>query len=1012
MPLDPQRVKSVFLAAMDRSAGGRGAFLDEACAGDAELRQRVDKLLHAHDRRDSLPEGSADSGATAGPPPDEEGASGTAGFATPEAPGTVVGPYRLLRPIGGGGMGAVWLAQQTQPVRRQVALKLIKPGMDSRQVLARFEQERQALALMDHDHIARVFDAGTTEAGRPYFVMELVNGVPITKYCDELHLPLRERLDLFVRVCQAIQHAHTKGVIHRDVKPSNVLVCTQDGRPVPKVIDFGIAKALHQPSTGQSLYTETGQVVGTLEYMSPEQAEISAPDVDTRADVYALGVLLYELLTGTTPLNRKRLGGAPLLELLRVIREEEPPRPSTRLGESGEELAGVAARRRAEPARLTKAVRGELDWIAMRCLEKDRARRYETANGLARDVQRYLADEPVEAGPPSAGYRLRKFIRRSRRLLATAAVLALAALLAIGSFAGSVGWALRDRAERRAELGRERAARREKVDQALDQADTFLRRQQWAQCRAVLAPVERLLAGGTEYPQSQGRLGRIQADLDMGVRLEEARLEKAAVKDGAFDSGRAARACATAFRVYGLPVLDMPPEEAAERIKASSIREALLDALLFWRGEPTAPAERKRLSDVLRRADANPWRQRFYAAMDHGNWDEVLRLARQPESLDQAPVALQGLATLLAGKDRPAAVALLRRAQRRHPNDFWLNQNLGLFLLKGKKPDQAGEAAGFFRASVALRPESPGAHYNLGHALAHQRKCAEAADEFRQAIHLKPDYSQAHGALGYALYRQGRRAEAEKELRRAIDLDPDFAEHHAHLGRALYEQGRMAEAEKEWRQAVHLKPVFPEGHAYLGMVLVQRGKPAEAVSAFRQAIRLDPGLALAHAGLGDYLRLKGRFAEAEAEYRKAIRLQPDVAAPHFGLGDALYHRNRFAEAAPEFREAARLRPENALYHECLGFACDRQNDVDGAIAGFRAVTRLKPGHAKGHTLLGYALRKKGDLDGAIAAYRKALRADPNFALARDLLRDALTQKPQRGKPPGSRADKPAEAARK
>ncbi|HEV3078299.1 MAG TPA: serine/threonine-protein kinase, partial [Gemmataceae bacterium] len=321
--------------------------------------------------------------------------------------------------------------------------------------LRRFEQERQALALMDHIHIARVLDAGTTSQGRPYFVMELVKGVPITKYCDESHLPLRERLELFVPVCQAIQHAHQKGIIHRDIKPSNVLVAIQDGKPVPRVIDFGVAKALHQRLTEQSMYTEIGQVVGTLEYMSPEQAELSVLDIDTRADVYALGVLLYELLTGTTPLDRKRLKQAAYAEMLRIIREEEPPKPSTRLTDSKDALASLAAQRRTEPARLTREVRGELDWIVMKCLEKDRTRRYETASGLARDLERHLHDEPVEACPPSASYRFGKLLRKHRAAVLTAAAFVL--LLLAGALISSWQAVRATQAEQTANADRDRA---------------------------------------------------------------------------------------------------------------------------------------------------------------------------------------------------------------------------------------------------------------------------------------------------------------------------------------------------------------------------------------------------------------------------------------------------------------------------------------------------------------------------------------------------------------------------
>jgi serine/threonine protein kinase len=347
-----------------------------------------------------------------------------------------VGPYKLLQEIGERGMGTVFMAEQQEPVRRKVALKIIKPGMDSRQVVARFEAERQALALMDHPNIAKILDAGTTQQGRPYFVMELVRGVPITEFCDQNKLSPRGRLSLFVPVCQAVQHAHQKGVIHRDLKPSNVLVTVIDGVPVPKVIDFGVAKAVGQALTEKTIYTRFAQMIGTPLYMSPEQAQMSGVDVDTRSDIYTLGVLLYELLTGTTPFDRDRFHKAAFDEIRRIIREEEPPRPSTRLTSLGATLTAVSASRGTDPARLAGLVRGELDWVVMKCLEKDRNRRYETASALARDVECYLRDEPVEAFPPTIGYRLRKFLRKHRGP-ATAAALVLLALLA-----GMIGTAL------------------------------------------------------------------------------------------------------------------------------------------------------------------------------------------------------------------------------------------------------------------------------------------------------------------------------------------------------------------------------------------------------------------------------------------------------------------------------------------------------------------------------------------------------------------------------------------
>jgi eukaryotic-like serine/threonine-protein kinase len=430
----------------------RAAFLDRACAGDPALRAAVDCLLRAHDRHpdflerpiETLSGTLAATTAGTGPPPEPTGL-------------VIAGRYKLLEEIGEGGMGTVWMAQQHEPVKRLVAIKLIKPGMDSKAVLARFEAERQALALMDHPNIAKVHDGGATPAGRPFFVMELVKGVPITNYCDDHRLTVRQRLELFVPVCQAVQHAHQKGVIHRDLKPSNVLVALYDERPVPKVIDFGVAKAAGEQLTERTVQTGFGAVVGTVEYMSPEQASFNNLDIDTRSDIYSLGVLLYELLTGTTPLQKKMGREVALLDMLRMIRDEDPPRPSIRLSTS-EGLPSTADSRGAVQKRLTGLLRGELDWIVMKALEKDRNRRYETASAFAMDVQRYLADEPVLACPPSAGYRLRKFARRHRGPLWAAATIAV--LLVVGIVASTWQAVRATKAEEDARRAHEAEARR------------------------------------------------------------------------------------------------------------------------------------------------------------------------------------------------------------------------------------------------------------------------------------------------------------------------------------------------------------------------------------------------------------------------------------------------------------------------------------------------------------------------------------------------------------------------
>jgi serine/threonine protein kinase/Flp pilus assembly protein TadD len=888
-------MQEIFLAAVEcQRPDDQQAYLDQACADDEEMRRQVDLLLKAHHEAGSVPgAGAAEPGRT--------GAYGTAA----EAVATVIGPYKLLEQIGEGGMGAVWMAQQTEPVKRLVAIKLIKAGMDSKQVIARFEAERQALALMDHANIARVLDAGTTDAGRPYFVMDLVKGVPITRYCDEHHLTPKQRLELFVPVCQAVQHAHQKGIIHRDLKPSNVLVALYDGKPVPKVIDFGVAKAAGQPLTEKTLVTGFGNIVGTLEYMSPEQAEINQLDIDTRSDIYSLGVLLYELLTGSPPLTKKDLEKAGMLEMLRVIREQEPSKPSTKLS-TAESLPTLAANRGTEPAKLTKLVRGELDWIVMKALEKDRNRRYETANGFAMDVQRYLADEPVLACPPSAWYRCGKFTRRHKMGLAVTGL----ALCLLASLVGGIGWAVRDRAARQAKVVND-------LDLALERGELFQRDGKPADARAALDRAERL---AVEAPADRARHERLASlkerlaaearDQAFLTRFEDIWLRVASqvnVEQSWFTSEAAYPEIREALGRYGIAVGVMAPTDVAARVQGrpEPVRGYLIAALgECLRRAPKEDAQTRRwLLAALAATDNDAWRMRARQAWVAGDWQTLEQLAKGADVRKQPPSLLLLLATNLPGPMGPTRLELLRRIQRSYPADLWANHDLAYELWKSGRP---AEAIRYYTAALALRPDNPGIYVNRGSALRDAGEVNAAIVDFQQAVALAPRYAVAHNNLGNALRAKGQVDDAIAAYRVAIRLKKDLPEAHSGLGNALRDQGQLDEAIAAYREAVRLKKDYAEAHNNLGNALRDKGQVDDAIGAYREAIRLKKDLPLAHNNLGLALTAKGQLDEAIAAYREAIRHKPDFAEAHCNLGSLLRRQGRFVEALKALRHGHKL----------------------------------------------------------------------------------------------------------
>jgi len=803
--MNTSNLESIFFAALDkRPPAERSAFLDEVCAGDDKLRGSVERMLAAHPAVGSFLEQPAIAG----------GATSSHEPPVTERPGSLIGPYKLLQQIGEGGMGVVFMAEQSQPMQRTVALKIIKPGMDTRHVIARFEAERQALAMMDHPNIAKVLDAGTTDSGRPYFVMELVKGVPITKYCDDKQLPLRARLELMLPVCQAVQHAHQKGLIHRDIKPSNVLVAEYDDQPVPKMIDFGVAKATAQRLTEKTMFTEFGQLIGTFEYMSPEQAKLNQLDIDTRSDIYSLGVLLYELLTGSTPFERKRLSESAFDETLRIIREEEPPKPSTRLSTT-DELPKIAASRGLEPKKLSGLVRGELDWIVMKALEKDRNRRYESAGDLAADVQRYLDNETVHACPVSAMYRFRKFAHRHKLGVAAGFAVATAVLVGIAGATGGMIWALRER-----EAARASAARATTQAERSDQVAHFL--------QDMLQGVAPSVALGRDTTMLKEIVNQTAQRIDIDLKDQP---------NVQIDLNLTLGRVYFALQLY--KEMQMNARHTLEIARATYGEESAATAdILFQLGRADLFLREIDEGDaVTRRAILMQRNVRGADSIEEGDalclMADLLRNEWDPSGDNQTKLA----------EAEPLARAGLAIRRKRFGNESdetaWGLHTLAVVLWEEHGDNKLAEAESAIREGIAIRERIDGKehpfaawdHKMLGKVLYSEGKFDEAEDSIRTALATmeridgkgKLNQMDTHATFGRILRRRGNLVEAEAEYREAVaigtkEVGPSFLDlpiYLSPLAQILAEQNKLAEARDAAQQAVdicaqHSGKVYPK----------------------------------------------------------------------------------------------------------------------------------------------------------------------------------------------------------
>jgi len=927
-------IDSIFFAALEKtSPEERASYLDEVCGEDVELRRRVERLLKAHPK--------AAGGFLESPPAELQPTIDLS--PVQEGPGAVIGPYKLLEQIGEGGFGVVYMAEQREPICRKVALKIIKPGMDTKEVIARFEAERQALALMDHPHIARVLDAGATDSGRPYFVMELVRGIPITDYCDQNNLTPRERLGLFISVCQAVQHAHQKGIIHRDVKPNNVLVTLHDGKPVIKVIDFGVAKAIDRRLTERTLFTRFAEMIGTPLYMSPEQAEMSGLDVDTRTDIYSLGVLLYELLTGATPFDKERLGKAAYDEIRRIIREEEPPRPSTRVSTLGKTATAVSEHRNTEPRRLSALLRGDLDWIVMKSLEKDRTRRYETAKDFANDVQHYLEDLPVEARAPSALYRLRKLMRRYRVAAATVALIA-ATLVVATVFSTWMAF-------REMRLRQQLQVSMDVAEQARQDAEEERDRAGKAK---ELAERERQRA---EEEAEKARKAAADAELALDV---------IGTALGAGEGTRPGNPDQTVSEML---------EKVAKRLDESPQRNFYVEAnlrqrigLTYWiTWRPKAAETQFRLAVEAHRKISGESNVR---TADSLFWLAIT--CHQTGKVKESEDHLRRCIEVYRGVGGEEAAQGEARA---------LGEIVVPLLLQG----QAQLALEFASRALPLLRQSFGdSSIWTGWGTAHLAECHGALGDTQQEIsnirqalaifqRARDSEAQWHmwTRLGDALRKQGKLADAKEAVSHALQLSETLGvirmrrqhESTLDLSQILFRLQDWQAAETIHRQFLNLEaelgekdPRLAEHRARLVCTLSAQGKDKEAEAVREQALRGATAETQWQLWItcGDAFREQGRLFEAQDAYGRALLLSESLEDPRLGRRDRV--RDGLSRVLIELRNWQGL---EACCRDFLRLADSRLARGDAPVVGARYD-------------LAWALREQGMLKETESTYREIL----------------------------------------